>query len=332
MSSAFFKHALTMAFSACLAGSAAAQDGKAWGTPSAIAGSGFDRPSSVAAGRITASIRINNASLATGAVGLRNRGEGGINVSGVTGAMKRALIYWAVITDGPPTSAVNRIDIKRGGVGSIFTTVLGSVVGTGASPCWGGQTTVYRGVIPLTVATGNALYVVRLKPGANGSIAGGSPWASPRPPLPLFEGVSLVFVGTGNATVALYDVGLAGKMFFGTLSYQLTSPVTVAGATEVLIHNIGADGQIGVGTTADADTAGEITTLNGRRIAGPGSPAAASDWNGSVAAPLPQLWDNITHEVTTAAKAGTSNLILPFTVNAPDDCLVPVANVLSITN
>ena len=190
------------------------------------------------------------------------------------------------------------------------------------------RVTVFRGEIPLSLANGNGLYLILLKPGANGSRSGESPWVASD--LPLFEGVSIVLIGSGNATVTVYDSGLAGKMFFDEFAYKLNSPVSVANAAEVLFHNIGADGQTGVGLDEIAATASEITTLNGRRIAGPGSPAGSGDWNGNVAAPLPQLWDNTTHNVTIEAKAGGSPLILPFTITAPDDCLVAVANVLSI--
>jgi hypothetical protein len=147
---------------------------------------------------------------------------------------------------------------------------------------------------------------------------------------PLFEGVSIVLVGTGTSRVAVYDSHLAGKMFYGRFAYQLNSPISVAGATTVLFHNVGADGQSGVGVDEIAGTAGEVTTLNGRKIAGPGSPGGTGDWNGSVAAPLPQLWDNATHDVTNAAKAGANPSQLSFVITAPDDCLVSVANILSI--
>jgi len=188
--------------------------------------------------------------------------------------------------------------------------------------------TVFRGVIPLSFASGNGLYLVLLRPGANGSRAGESPWDASDPPL--FEGVSIVLVGSGNSTATVYDSGFAGEMFFGDLIYRLNSSVSVATAREVVLYNIGGDGQSGVGVSDIAATAGEITTLNGRRIAGPGSPAGSGDWNGNVAAPLPKLWDTTTHDVTAAAKAGSTPTILPFTIKAPDDCLVTVANVLTV--
>ena len=326
---AFAKRALPIAFLAFL-GSASAQqapEAQSWGRPPA--GTAAAPLAPINLGRIAPAFRFNNASFATGAVGLRNRGEGGIAISGVTTPMRRAFAYWAVVTNGPPTAAVSNISLKRGVANGPFTNIAGTAIGSGPSPCWqGDRVTVFRGSIPLSLATGNGLYLILLRPGANGNRAGQSPWVASDPPL--FEGVSIVLIGTGNSIVTIYDSRLAGKMFFDQFSYQLNSPVSVAGAAEVLFHNIGADGQIGVGVDEIAATAGEITTLNGRRIAGPGSPAGGGDWNGGAAAPLPQLWDNTTHEVTAAAKAGSSPFILPFAISAPDDCLVAVANVLSV--
>jgi hypothetical protein len=262
-------------------------------------------------------------------VGLRNRGEGGIAISGVTTPVKRAFAYWAVVTAGPPTAAASNIFLKRGVANGPFTNIPGTVIGTGPSPCWDGdRTTVFRGTIPLSLANGNGLYLILLRPGANGSRKGESPWIASAPPL--FEGVSIVLIGSGSATVSVYDSRLAGKMFYDNFAYRLNAPVSVTGATEVLFHEIGADGQSGIGFASIAATAGEITRLNDRRIAGPGSPAGGGNWNGSAASPIPQLWDNNTRNVTNAAKAGASPRILPFTISAPDDCLVTVANLLSV--
>jgi hypothetical protein len=278
-------------------------------------------------GQIDPTFTFNNASFGTGGVGLRNRRDGGINISGVGLPIKRAFAYWAVVTDGAPRPAVSNISLKRGAANGPFTNIHGTRIGTGDTPCWDGdRTTVYRGNIPLSLADGNGLYLVMLRDGANGNIGGQDPWVVSNPPL--FEGVSIVLIGKGTATVAVYDSGLAGNMFQNRITYRLNAPVSVNSADQVLFHTIGADGQSGVGVKSIAATAGEVTYLNDRRIAGPGSPAAG-DWNGSVAAPLPQLWDNATHDVTTAAHAGAP-FLLPFAVEAPDDCLVTVANVLSI--
>ena len=138
-------------------------------------------------------------------------------------------------------------------------------IGSGPSPCWrGDRVTVFRGAIPLSLASGNGLYLVLLRPGANGSRAGESPWEASDPPL--FEGVSIVLVGSGNSTVTVYDRGFAGEMFFDDLTYRLNSPVSVANAREVILHNIGADGQTGVG----------VKDLAARRARSPRSTDVAS--------------------------------------------------------
>jgi len=317
--------AMAVAFALCTAGTVFAQ-------PSQL-GRPARQPASTLAttdiGRINPSFTFTNASFGTGAVGLRNRGEGGIAISGVTAPIKRAFAYWAVVTDGPPTVAASNIYMKRGVANGPFTNIAGVPIGTGASPCWrGDRTTVFRATLPLSLANGNGLYLILLRPGANGSTKGENPWVASVPPL--FEGVSIVLIGTGTSTVSVYDSRLAGKMFFNNFAYQLTAPVSVTNATEILFHDIGADGQGGVGVEDIAATAGEITALNGRRIAGPGSPAGAGNWNGNAATPLPQLWDNNTHDVTGPAHAGSSPTVMPFVITAPDDCVVTVANILSI--
>lgn len=324
---------LALALLLGMVGSAAAEPAPsgrppaALGTPSAQALAAAQP--ALAVGLVQPTFTFVNASFGSGAVGLRNSPGGGINISGVTGPIRRALIYWAVVTNGAPGAADSNIEFKQGLVGDHFITIRGSVIGTGPTPCWkGNTTTVFRGVIPTSIAPGNGVYLVRLKPGANGSTAGQSPWDASEPPL--FEGATLVMIGRGTATVSVYERPLSGKTFFGDLTYSLKSPVSVSAATQVLLHNIGADGQIGVGVKEIAATAGEITTLNGRRIAGPGSPSGTSDWNGTIAAPLPQLWDNTTHDVTAAAKAGSSPTVLALSIKAPDDCVVPVANLLSV--
>jgi hypothetical protein len=333
MRSAVSAAALTVVLSFGMAASARAQGlgptpGATAGTPRAIENAA-PAAENVAIGTVNPSRIITNASVATGAVGLRNRIDGGIEVSGVTGPIKVAYLYWAVITQGPPTAAVTSVYLKKGAANGPFTNIVGTRIATGQTPCWftGDRTTVYRAAVPLSLANGNGLYVVLLRPGASGSTGGASPWVSSIPPL--FEGISLVIVGTGTSRVSIYDFGFAGRMFYDVLTYRLAT-ASVAGATEVVIHNIGADGQIGVDVNALPAASGEITYLNGRRIAGPGSPAIKSDWNGSVAEPLPQLWDNTTHTVTSQALAGANPTLLPFQISAPDDCLVTVANILSV--
>ena len=174
-----------------------------------------------------------------GGTGLRNQ------QSGVAGAPIKAYLYWAFITSGPAGPAqsgmtIQRLEPTKSGVKSL----RGVVVGTGATPCWGGDTiTVFRAGVPLAVASGNGSYEVGILPGAAGSIAGEDPWAFAA--LPEAEGASLVIVyGAAGEVTSLFDVGLAGATFFSTpgLAYELTLPVPASGGS-TLWDNIGADGQ-----------------------------------------------------------------------------------------
>jgi len=291
--------------------------------PKALARGAPDAP-------ITPFMIWSNANAGTGGVALRNRGAGSISVSGVTGAVQAAFIYWAVID---PNSASASIIINRRfpipGPGIVLT---GTVVATGAQPCWTGSTiVVYRAAIPLfIVAPGNGEYAVSLLPGAGGSTGGGDPWASPLI-TPLWEGASIVMVGTGGGpfgtfTVNLFD-GLPAGFFIPPFSLP---PLALTGtATKFLWDNIGADGQVGASRDADAATSGETTIINGLLIAGPGSALnLTGDWNGSSGFPLPQLWDDTGHEFTLPAATNTLNIMFDGGPPAQDDCLVPVANVV----
>jgi len=261
-----------------------------------------------------------NANYGTGGVALRNRAVGSIGVSGVVGAAKAAFIYWAVI--GPNALSGSIIVQRRSPQGvppSASVTLTGAavtVVGVGPNPCWVAATTpitVYRAAIPLVIATGNGDYEVRLLPGA-GPNTGADPWVGVPVP-PLWEGASIVIVGTGGGTVNLFDLGFAGATFTPPFSYSLT---LTASATTFLWDNIGADGQIGgfPGRAATASVSGETTTINGVLVAGPGSAFdLTGDWNGSSGFPLPQLWDDTGHQFTLPAAASTLNITFgPATV------------------
>ncbi|MCI0734944.1 MAG: hypothetical protein L0Y50_01480 [Beijerinckiaceae bacterium] len=278
------------------------------------------------------------AQYATGGVALRNRARGVIGVSGAVGKVQAAYLYWAVIINDGSRPTVKNITLVRSWPSPAESVALtGIEVGSGDSPCWGvngtqGTIKIYRASVPLSVANGNGTYVVVLN-GASGLTGGQDPWdpvAGVK--FPLFEGASLVIIGTGESTVAIYDKGLSGRTFFSNpgISYSLPLPATVAGEP-VLFDNIGADGQHGESRSDIASTSREVTTINGIKIAGPGSPANDSDWNGSSGFPLPQLWDDTGHDITAAAKAGTTKLNV--SISAPpakgNDCLTPVANVVS---
>jgi len=282
---------------------------------------------------------IAKSSYASGGVGLRNRGAGNISVSGLVGAPTLTFIYWAVISVGPVPAPATSINVQRlyPIPASAVVNLPGVVVGVGPSPCWNpagavATITVYRAVVPSPgVAAGNGSYQITLNPGAGGLVNGADPWTAP-PVFPLWEGASLVMVGKGVGTVSVYDAGLAGNTFAPNppFNYTLVLPI-VAPGVRTLFDNIGADGQhvLGVSRKASTHESDETTTVNGFLAAGHGSKYIDSDWNGSSALPVPELWDDTGHDITPATPAGTA--ALNFVINsalAPADCLTPVANVV----
>ncbi len=298
-----------------------------WGTTKAATRAAV---ASQALASIPAAVSFANARYGTGGVGLRNRGGGSIEVSTVTGPVKAAYLYWAVISTGTPPAASGRPSISRRlPTVSRAVGLTGTVVGTGASPCWPGNLiTVFKAGVPATVASGAGTYEVRFPAGAGGSIAGDDPWVV-TPQLPLLEGASMVIVGPAadGTSVAVYDRGLAGTTFSSALSYSLPLPKTASGQLAI-IDFIGADGQHGFGRPADSNASNEITTVNGTAIAGSGSAYRDSDWNGGAGGPLPELWDTTSHVVTEQVPSGATSIDVSFT--AQGDCVTPVANVVRV--
>jgi hypothetical protein len=272
-----------------------------------------------------------NAQLASGGVGMRNRRVGSIEVSGAPSPVGAAFLYWALITNGPAPVAARTVRIQRRFPTpvSVVTAVTGVVVGTGASPCWSGNTiTVIKARVPTTVATGSGTYELTFPAAASGLANGRDPWFGGQV-LPLLEGASLVLVSRGNTAVALYDVGLSGQTFGidPTLSYTLSLPAASGGVT-LQWENIAADGQYGVSRTPTAGVANEVTTVNGNRVMGPGSDYNDSGWNGAVAGPLPQLWDDTSINVASAVPVGSTSMSVRVSSNG--DCLTPVANAVGV--
>lgn len=326
------KHVLAGVVAATLAVPAFAQEELAETTGDQSLGTSKSSASQLAApsvsvGNVYPANTYFRAQHASGGVALRNRDSGGIEISNVVTPVKAAFVYWAVITSGSPPTAARSVKIQRvGPTSSAVATVSGTAVGTGSSPCWAGdRITVYKGTVPTSVANGAGTYVIKLNPGASGSNKGGNPWISS--PLPMMEGASLVIVGTSSTgTVSLYDRSLSGATWSSYLGYTLQLPTSTTGRN-VVVDLIGADGQIGNAREANSSTALEYTYLNWNQIAGPGSDFRDSDWNGGVGQPLPQLWDNIGHQVTAQAPAGTWSL--QFDMYSYADCMTPVANVVT---
>jgi hypothetical protein len=280
------------------------------------------------------SLIVSKASYATGGTALRNRGAGNINISGLVGAPTHAYIYWGVITSGAPPTAAKGIKLQRlFPTESIVEYLTGVAIGKGVAPCWGPSgaiITIFRAEIPLSVASGNGSYQISLHAGASGLTNGADPWVG-TPVLPLWEGASMVLIGSGTGTVSVFDSGFAGNTFiaYPSAEYILDLPVKAPGV-KTLFDNIGADGQHGDSYLAERSYSDEVTTINGHLVAGPGSSYTDSDWNGSSGYPLPQLWDDTGHNITNSTPKDTSSLTVEITVEAASsyDCLTTVANVV----
>ncbi len=282
-------------------------------------------------GDIRPIVSLERARYQTGGVALRNLDMGSITISGIPpgSAIRGAALYWSYTGLDDPISGVHdKIQIRRlrpSPVGGNVT-VTGALVGMGPDPCWsGGSVWVYRAVVT-NVVTGAGVYLITLMPGATGSIAGEDPWLSSPPPHA--EGASMVVVYTNDiepmGTVLLYDVGLAGATFSGTLTYNLVSPVD---GLAVRWDMGGEDGQIGASVSPVLNLAGEIGFLNATQVYGPGSPINDSFWNGSDGDPLPQLQD--THGVAIEERIGP-NIPIAVMHNSFGDCLTPDYNVLLV--
>ncbi len=131
-------------------------------------------------------------------------------------------------------------------------------------------------------------------------------------------------IGTGTQTVSVFDY-FAWETNGPSFPYTLTLPAPTGSVTTM--DSFGADGQAGSSRTANNSTSKETMFVNAVQISGSGSAYDTdSDWNGNSGDPLPQLWDDTGHTISPAAPAGTS--ILKVVINNPNDCLIPVGNVV----
>jgi hypothetical protein len=316
-----------------LAGAAIAQDqGPVLGTTSA------DVPSARVKGPVAPSIaaseaagpvsfRYSKAQYGTGGVSFRNRRSAVIHISGVLKPVQAAFLYWAYLfgagQNPPPqqTVEVTRLTPTASGL----HTITGSLIATGGDPCWGSAgIAVYRARLGTNLANGNGAYLVNLGKNQSALNTGEDPWNG-NVVFPAGEGASMVIVGTGPYTVGIYDTQIpSGTTFSGAYTYTLALPLQASGG-QALWDTFGADGQIG--SSRLAFLTGETTTINGVQVSGPGGTNQDSDWDGSSGWPLPQLWDDTGHDITTAVPAGTTKLVIR--IDSHGDCISTVGNVVA---
>jgi hypothetical protein len=210
--------------------------------------------------------------------------------------------------------------------------ISGVQVGTGTDPCWfGGSNFVYKGDVTPFV-TGNGDYRVTLLKGAASSTDDADPWGPSTPGTgPLAEGATLVVIYESTVQpvgqVLVYDSGLSGKEFvdLSGLTYTLGGLPAIPGNGTSIFTEIGADGQVGSSLTETVT--GKTTTLNGHVIAGPGGTNLDSDWDGLDGVPLNRLWDTHSHDVTGKLASPDNTVTIG---GGGGDCIVPVANVITI--
>jgi hypothetical protein len=282
-----------------------------------------------------------NASYGTGGVALRNRHTGSIHISGVSGTTQAAWLYWSVLLQNPTATQVSNVghvtitrQFPTGAPLPSSVTLNGTLIAVGGDPCWGSTGTyVFRARVPNTVATGNGLYKITLRAGASGLTDGEDPWDG-NVVFPLFEGASLVVVGTGTNSVGLLD-GQAGTTFISGYSNYYQLPAAVSSSSQVLLDNFGYDGQIGTSRSINPAVSNETTTAQGWPggasvlVAGPGGETGDSDWDGSSGWPLPQLWDDTGHDISNAFAAGDTFVLVSY--SSGNDCIGTVGAVVSVS-
>jgi hypothetical protein len=263
---------------------------------------------------------------------LRNSPSCVINLRGIPkgSTIKKAFLYWAFTsTTGTATPAQQTIIFKD-------VQLFGALIGSGPDACWCGvpsvalnaTNVVYREDVT-SLVTGNGGYEVTLAPFSTPLTNGANPWEQTKCPSSkqgLAEGASLVVVysnSTETGTTLVYDSGLAGTMFFSSLSYGLGGVPTPSAGPSIFTE-LGGDGQTGFGFTGSAT--GKKTSLNGTLIVGPSGVNQDSDWDGTDGTPLNQLWDTHSHDVTSVVATGTNTV----SIAAGFDCLITVANVLTV--
>lgn len=280
---------------------------------------------------------------------LRNVGKTTIRLEGMPSdaIVTHAWLYWDFVGLTAPTKLQSNVcfDGDGGWDGTVDKDcnhkkkIPGTLIGSGGNPCWGGANTNFAFRADVTwLVHGNGIYTVELLPGAAATTNGSNPWGPTGGGPPYAEGASIVAIYTSKiepmGTVLLYDSGLAGTEWLGTLSYSLGGVPTIPGVSSSIFTELGADGQIGGGVTAASAVSDEVTTLNTTfPIAGPGSNATDSDWNGDDGIPLNQLWDTHSHDVTGDLVSGVNGVSITSAVWPADvsyDCLVAIANVLTV--
>jgi len=245
-------------------------------------------------------------------VGMRNLGFGHISLSGIPSGstIVAAFLMWDVLDNTQ----------QPGDAQGMFngTSLTGTPLGSGLSPCWPEATDNYAYEADVTsLVSGNASY--SLTGFASGATDGSDPW-NVGSPVPELEGASLVVV-YDNAASPMTHIDISGGATM-TSGQGLTSigvtlgGFTVSAAPSVQTTFIVADGQ----SSADGPATFDGVALN------PG------DFQGLDPMDVPSysqgdLWDTSTYDVSGDVTTGDTSATA--TIGTAQDCLVWVGQALS---
>jgi photosystem II stability/assembly factor-like uncharacterized protein len=241
-----------------------------------------------------------------GVGGLRNVGSGAITLSGVSGAIQNAYLYW----NGPTNSSdpnVNASVVVNG------TTIVGSNIGFSDDNCWGfANSQTYRAdVTTIVSSTGNGVYTLSsfLKPTAN--VNGASL-------LVLFDDGN----GANNHDVILFngnDSNIASAFDSEGWNAMLSSVEYKAGTVTLQLHV--ADGQAFIDGALIIN--GITLVPSGANFSGNSVPSANNGPQNDGS-----LWDIRTFDITSFLVPGQNNL--NFTSPLGGDCLGLVAALIDL--
>ncbi|MBH0239381.1 hypothetical protein [Methylobrevis albus] len=304
VSNIFMRHrivrcAISVLVAAMLAGAAA--------TPAASAeevSPGYTFQDTVNHGIAFPTFTFRGASLSSGGTGMAARPQSAIQIDNMTGRVRASYIYWSYLAHGSPSAMESsRISMQRSHPNPAAQPVemQGELIGN-----WpvcgvvGQHARVFRAQVPGSVVTGNGLYLispVSPRPSASDGNASvpGKKW------LPIWYGATLFVIGTGSDVVALYD-GITHDANWNRLITTLRLPALPGTYQTVLLHQFGHGGGRSDRTGRDYNMSKEITSVNGFAIAGPGSPAHDSDWNGNLYG-----WNLSKHDVVRATVGSEYN-------------------------
>ncbi len=259
-----------------------------------------------------------------GGTAMRNLGRGNITIQGIpSGAVvQKAYLYWNVIS-------TNHTAANASGVFNGYN-ITGSFIAATSSPCWGSgyASRTYRADVTTKVSANNITYP--LTGFASGTTSGQQPDANQT--APLLEGASLVIIYANFSypitTILLYNGAVRTSTSVGyaetTMSAIPAYPSYLAYTTYIV-----ADGQtytdVGAsfnGSLVTADLDGTDPKITGGRYT------------------LGNLWDTDNASgantagrgISVGAKIPANSTSVKVRVDGGTDCLVHVAQVLSVSN